>query len=427
MSARAGSRRFASALNALARSEGASAGSSQQPLGALRGFASSSAAAEAPLPTSVRIVDVGPRDGLQNEPELVPTDVKVRLIEKLAEAGVPAVEATSFVSPKWVPQLADGADVMARLRRRPGTRYPVLTPNLRGLEGALAAGASEVAVFPAASEAFSRRNLNCSVDEGLRRFGDVARAALGEGLAVRGYVSVAAGCPYQGAVPPEQAAAVAREVLDMGCYEVSMGDTIGAATPAAVRALFGACLGAGIPADRLAGHFHDTYGMAIANTLAALQMGVATFDASCGGLGGCPFAPGASGNLATEDLVFLLVRAPRACRGPAAPPPPPPQPWHPPAPVPPGPPRPRTPAAPPRRTGSASPTASTWRSSSRRATSRGRPWGGGPSPPAPAQPCGSCASAGATGSGSSCSGGQRDAAGRGRGRPCGARPPSDHA
>ena len=324
MSARAGSRRFASALNALARSEGASAGSSQQPLGALRGFASSSAAAEAPLPTSVRIVDVGPRDGLQNEPELVPTDVKVRLIEKLAEAGVPAVEATSFVSPKWVPQLADGADVMARLRRRPGTRYPVLTPNLRGLEGALAAGASEVAVFPAASEAFSRRNLNCSVDEGLRRFGDVARAALGEGLAVRGYVSVAAGCPYQGAVPPEQAAAVAREVLDMGCYEVSMGDTIGAATPAAVRALFGACLGAGIPADRLAGHFHDTYGMAIANTLAALQMGVATFDASCGGLGGCPFAPGASGNLATEDLVFLLVRAPRACRGPAAPPPPPP-------------------------------------------------------------------------------------------------------
>jgi hydroxymethylglutaryl-CoA lyase len=256
-------------------------------------------------PASVRIVEVGPRDGLQNEPGTVPAAVKVELIERLAAAGLPAVEATSFVSPRWVPQMADAAEVMAALKRRPGTSYPVLVPNLKGLEGALAAGAREVAVFAAASESFSRRNINCSIDESLARFEPVCEQALAAGVKVRGYVSCVLGCPYEGEVAPEAVALVSARLSEMGCYEVSLGDTIGTGTADATQRMIEA-VARQVPSERLAGHFHDTYGQALANMVAAMDMGVATFDSSVAGLGGCPYAKGATGNVATEDVLYLL-------------------------------------------------------------------------------------------------------------------------
>jgi hydroxymethylglutaryl-CoA lyase len=257
------------------------------------------------LPKQVRIVEVGPRDGLQNEPGEVATAVKIELIERLADAGLPAVEATAFVSPKWVRQMADHTEVLERIRRKPGVAYPVLTPNLKGFEAARAAGATEVAIFGAASETFSRRNINCSIAESLERFRPVVAAALKEGIRVRGYVSCVLGCPYEGEVPAARVADVAAALHEMGCYEVSLGDTIGTGTPGKARAMIEACA-ARVPLERLAGHYHDTYGQALANVYASLELGVATFDASVAGLGGCPYAKGASGNLATEDLVYML-------------------------------------------------------------------------------------------------------------------------
>ena len=257
------------------------------------------------VPDYVRIVEVGPRDGLQNEPREVPTAVKVELIERLAEAGLPAVEATAFVSPKWVPQMADHAEVLERVRRKPGVAYPVLTPNLKGFEAARAAGATEVAIFGAASEAFSRKNINCSIAESLERFRPVVEAALKEKIQVRGYVSCVLGCPYEGEIAPERVAEVAAALFDMGCYEVSLGDTIGVGTPGKARAMIEACAKR-VPLERLAGHYHDTYGQALANIYASLELGVATFDASIAGLGGCPYARGATGNVATEDVVYML-------------------------------------------------------------------------------------------------------------------------
>ena len=257
------------------------------------------------MKTSVRLVEVGPRDGLQNERAEVPTAVKVELIERLADAGLPVVEATAFVSPKWVPQMADHTEVLERIRRKPGVTYPVLTPNLKGFEAARAAGATEVAIFGAASEAFSKKNINCSIAESLERFLPVVSAAKQHGLKVRGYVSCVLGCPYEGEVSPERVADVAGALYDMGCYEVSLGDTIGTGTPGKTKAMIEAC-GRRVPVEKLAGHYHDTYGQALANIYASLDMGVATFDASVAGLGGCPYAKGASGNVATEDVVYML-------------------------------------------------------------------------------------------------------------------------
>jgi isopropylmalate/homocitrate/citramalate synthase len=257
------------------------------------------------VPDFVRIVEVGPRDGLQNEPGEVPTAVKAELIERLADAGLPSVEATAFVSPKWVPQMADHTEVLERIRRKPGVSYPVLTPNLKGFEAAHAAGASEVAIFGAASEAFSRRNINCSIAESLERFRPVVEAALGEKIRVRGYVSCVLGCPYEGEIAPQRVADVAAALHEMGCYEVSLGDTIGVGTPGKARAMIEACAKR-VPLERLAGHYHDTYGQALANIYASLELGVATFDASIAGLGGCPYARGATGNVATEDVVYML-------------------------------------------------------------------------------------------------------------------------
>jgi len=254
---------------------------------------------------SVRIVEVGPRDGLQNEAREVPTEVKVELIERLADAGLPAVEATAFVSPKWVPQMADHTEVLERIRRKPGVDYPVLAPNLKGFESARAAGATEVAIFGAASESFSRKNINCSIAESLERFRPVAEEAKKHGVKVRGYVSCVLGCPYEGAIAPASVAKVAKALFDMGCYEVSLGDTIGTGTPAKARAMIEACA-ADVPMAKLAGHYHDTYGQALANIYASFELGVRTFDASIAGLGGCPYAAGASGNVATEDVVYML-------------------------------------------------------------------------------------------------------------------------
>ena len=253
----------------------------------------------------VRIVEVGPRDGLQNEPGEVPTAVKLELIERLADAGLPAVEATAFVSPKWVPQMADHTEVLERIRRRPGVSYPVLTPNLKGYEAARAAGATEVAVFGAASETFSKKNINCSIAESLDRFRPLVEKAMTEKIKVRGYVSCVLGCPYEGEVKPERVAGVAQALFDMGCYEVSLGDTIGVGTPGKTKAMIEACAKR-LPIGRLAGHYHDTYGQALANIYASLELGVATFDSSVAGLGGCPYAKGASGNVATEDVVYML-------------------------------------------------------------------------------------------------------------------------
>jgi hydroxymethylglutaryl-CoA lyase len=257
------------------------------------------------LPPRVRMVEVGPRDGLQNEQASVPTEIKVGLIDRLTDAGLPAIEATSFVSPKWVPQMADNTRVMAAIRRKRGVRYPVLTPNLKGFEAALAAGCDEVAVFVAASETFSRKNINCSIAESIERAQPVASAAKAHGIRVRGYISCALGCPYEGEIAPERVRDVATALKAMGCYEISLGDTIGTGTPGKTQKLV-ATVAASVPIAEQAGHFHDTYGQALANIYAALEMGVATFDSSVAGLGGCPYAKGATGNVASEDVLYLL-------------------------------------------------------------------------------------------------------------------------
>ncbi|MEA3195828.1 MAG: hydroxymethylglutaryl-CoA lyase [Betaproteobacteria bacterium] len=255
--------------------------------------------------SAVRIVEMGPRDGLQNEAREVPTAVKVELIERLADAGLPVVEATAFVSPKWVPQMADHTEVLERIRRKPGVSYPVLAPNLKGFEAARAAGATEVAIFGAASEAFSKKNINCSIDESLDRFRLIVSESKKYNIRVRGYVSCVLGCPYEGEVSPGRVAEVAGALYDMGCYEISLGDTIGVGTPARTKVMIDACAER-VPIAKLAGHYHDTYGQALANTYASLELGLRTFDASVAGLGGCPYAKGASGNVATEDVIYML-------------------------------------------------------------------------------------------------------------------------
>ncbi|HYN26765.1 MAG TPA: hydroxymethylglutaryl-CoA lyase [Burkholderiales bacterium] len=257
------------------------------------------------IPKRVKMVEVGPRDGLQNEAGSVPVEVKVALIDRLSDAGFQVVEAGSFVSPKWVPQMADSAEVMARIRRKPGVTYPVLVPNMKGLEAAIAAKATEVAGFAAATEAFSKRNTNCTIAESMQRQAEVCKAALGAALRVRGYISVVLGCPYEGEVKPEAVADVAQQLFDMGCYEISLGDTIGTGTPARAQRMI-ETVARKIPVEKLAGHFHDTYGQALANILAVMEMGVATFDSSVAGLGGCPYAKGATGNVASEDVLYML-------------------------------------------------------------------------------------------------------------------------
>lgn len=257
------------------------------------------------LPSHVRLVEVGPRDGLQNEAQPISVADKVQLVDALSAAGLSYIEVGSFVSPKWVPQMAGSAEVFAQIQRKPGVTYGALAPNLRGFEDALAAGVKEVAVFAAASEAFSQRNINCSISESLERFAPIMAAAKQHGISVRGYVSCVLGCPYEGDIAPQQVAAVARELYAMGCYEVSLGDTIGTGTAGATRRLF-EVVGAQVPRDKLAGHFHDTYGQAIANVYASLLEGIHVFDSSIAGLGGCPYAKGASGNVATEDVLYLL-------------------------------------------------------------------------------------------------------------------------
>ena len=254
---------------------------------------------------TVKIVEVGPRDGLQNEKVTVPADAKVAFITALGDAGLRTIEAGAFVSPKWVPQMADTAEVYANIPKDPGVEYPVLVPNMKGLDRALDAGVTSISIFTAASETFNKRNINMSIDESFENYAPVAARAREHGVRVRGYVSTAFGCPYEGDVPPEKVLEVCARLLDLGCYEVSVGDTIGVGTPMQVQGVIGMLLQV-IPAKRLAMHFHDTRGTSLANTLAALEMGIATFDASAGGLGGCPYAPGASGNLATEDLVYML-------------------------------------------------------------------------------------------------------------------------
>lgn len=253
----------------------------------------------------VRIVEVGPRDGLQNEAGVVPLADKVALIEALAAAGLRVVESGSFVSPKWVPQMADTDQVLARLKRKPGVSYPVLVPNMKGLEAAIAAGVTEIAVFGAASESFSQKNINCSIAESLERFAPVCAAALARGIKVRGYVSCVLGCPYEGAIDPQAVARVAKALSDLGCYEISLGDTIGVGTPGRARVMVRAVAEV-VPVERLAVHFHDTYGQALANILACLDLGIGVIDSAVAGLGGCPYAKGASGNVATEDVVYML-------------------------------------------------------------------------------------------------------------------------
>jgi len=251
------------------------------------------------------MVEVGPRDGLQNEAEIVPAATKIALIERLADAGLSVIEAGSFVSPKWIPQMADTADVLAGLKRKPGVSYPVLVPNMRGFEAALAAGVEEIAIFAAASEKFSQRNINCSIAESLERFAPVASAARRHGMRLRGYISCVVDCPYEGPIAPEAVADVAAKLLALGCYEISLGDTIGTGTPLRIQAMIETVAGR-LPRERLAIHFHDTYGQALANIVASLECGIATIDSSVAGLGGCPYAKGASGNVASEDVLYLL-------------------------------------------------------------------------------------------------------------------------
>ena len=253
----------------------------------------------------VRIVEVGPRDGLQNEKAIVPTSAKVELIDRLSRTGLRSIEATSFVSPKWIPQLADAAEVFAAIERRPGVAYPVLVPNERGYERARAVGAEEVAVFTAASEAFNRKNTNAGIDESIERFRPVLQRARADGVKVRGYVSTVLGCPYQGEVPVADVVRVARRLHELGCYEVSLGDTIGVGTPHKASAMLKA-VASEVPMPALAVHFHDTYGQALANILACLEQGVRVVDAAVSGTGGCPYAKGASGNVASEDVVYML-------------------------------------------------------------------------------------------------------------------------
>lgn len=257
------------------------------------------------LPARVRIVEMGPRDGLQNEKQEVQTEIKLALIERLGEAGLPAIEATAFVSPKWIPQMADHTEVLERIRRKPGVDYPVLTPNLKGYEAARAAGATEVAVFAAASEAFSKKNINCSIAESLDRFRPVLEKSSTDKVRVRGYISCVVACPYEGDIAPQKVGELAGQLYDMGCYEVSLGDTIGAGTPGKTQKMIEACAKR-VPIGKLAGHYHDTYGQALANIYASMELGVATFDASVAGLGGCPYAKGATGNVATEDVVYMM-------------------------------------------------------------------------------------------------------------------------
>lgn len=257
------------------------------------------------LPSKVKIVEVGPRDGLQNEKTPVSVEAKVELIDRLSDAGLPVVEAGSFVSPKWVPQMASSDLVMQGITRKSSVSYPVLTPNLKGFEGALAVGAEEVAIFGAASESFSQKNINCSIAESLERFEPVVAAAKENGIKVRGYVSCVLGCPYEGEIALSAVAEVAAKLATMGCYEVSLGDTIGVGTPKKAQAMVEAVARV-VPVERLAVHFHDTYGQALANIYAALETGVAVVDSSVAGLGGCPYAKGASGNVATEDVVYML-------------------------------------------------------------------------------------------------------------------------
>ena len=257
------------------------------------------------LPKRVRMFEVGARDGLQNEAVTVPVEVKIGLIDRLSEAGLPAIESGSFVSPKWVPQMADTAAVLAGIARRPVTSYPVLTPNMQGFDAARAAGAEEVAIFAAASEAFSHKNINCSIATSLERFAPVAAAAREKGIRVRGYVSCVLGCPYEGEVAPVKVADVAGRLFQMGCYEISLGDTIGVGTPLKAQAMIEA-VAAVVPREKIGLHFHDTYGQALANILACLEIGVAVVDSSVAGLGGCPYAKGASGNVASEDVLYML-------------------------------------------------------------------------------------------------------------------------
>jgi isopropylmalate/homocitrate/citramalate synthase len=256
-------------------------------------------------PKSVKMVEVGPRDGLQNESANLPAAVKIELIDRLSATGLRVIEAGSFVSPKWVPQMADTADVLARIRRAPGVSYPVLVPNLKGFEAAVAAGANEIAIFTAASETFAQKNINCSIAESLERFAPVCAAAAAHNVKVRGYISCVLGCHYEGEVAPARVADVAERLLGLGCHEISLGDTIGVGTPGKTQDLI-ATVSARVPREKLGVHFHDTYGQALANILAALEMGIAIVDSSVAGLGGCPYAPGAAGNVASEDVLYML-------------------------------------------------------------------------------------------------------------------------
>jgi isopropylmalate/homocitrate/citramalate synthase len=259
----------------------------------------------ATLPRTVKLFEVGPRDGLQNELAPIPTDIKIELINRLSDCGLPVIEIGAFVSPQWVPQMQNSAAVLQGIRRRPGAVYPVLVPNLRGFEMAAAAGATEIAVFGAASESFSQRNINCSIEESIARFAPVCAAADAQGIAVRGYVSCVMGCPYEGEIPTVKVAEVSRRIFDLGCYEISLGDTVGVGTPRQAGELIEA-VAAEIPRERIAVHFHDTYGQALANLYAVLQHGVTVIDSSVAGLGGCPYASGAAGNVATEDVLYML-------------------------------------------------------------------------------------------------------------------------
>ncbi len=258
-------------------------------------------------PSKVTLYEVGPRDGLQAEAEIVSAADKIALIDRLSQAGLKYIEAASFVSARWVPQMADAAEVLAGIAREHGVAYPVLTPNLQGYEAARDAGATTVAIFGAASETFSRKNINCSIAESLERFRFVTESATRDGVKVRGYVSCVVGCPYEGRITPDAVVPVVQKMLDMGCYEISLGDTIGVATPGDIRRLLDVVLKF-VPAEKLALHCHDTYGQALANILTGLDYGISVFDASVGGLGGCPYAPGASGNVATEDVLYMLDR-----------------------------------------------------------------------------------------------------------------------
>lgn len=257
------------------------------------------------LPKKVRIVEVGPRDGLQNEKQPIPTAAKIQLIENLVDAGLTYIEAGSFVNPKWVPQMADSGEVFTGITRKSGITYAALTPNLQGYERAIAVNANEVAIFAAASEAFSQKNINCSISESIQRFETLITAARANNIPVRGYISCVLGCPYSGAVDVKKVASIANELLAMGCYEISLGDTIGVGTAGQVKKLVDA-VARDIPIQKIAAHMHDTYGQALANIYAALEMGVSVIDSSVAGLGGCPYAVGATGNVATEDVVYLL-------------------------------------------------------------------------------------------------------------------------